>query len=316
MHLQYLQYQQIDQQKWDNCIQNSLNPRVYAYSWYLDAATNTWDAIVLNDYEAVLPLPYNNKWGLQSVYAPTFAQQLGIFSPKTIDQGLFTDFLKAIPKKFKRIRLPIKHGQTYSIQEYQDYVFPNYELDLSQSYEELRKNYHQNTIRNLKKVGKHQLSLHKNLDPSFSVNMFRETKGDHLGHPPSFYEQILAIMNAAIIREKGWIWEMCNEKGEACASGFFVLDKTQHQDRVYNLFPVSNEEGRKKGAMFGIIDHVIQIYAGSNTLLDFEGSSVKGVAQFYERFGAVNKIYRHIDCNRMPFYVKIPFNWYQQWKMR
>ena len=58
MEIKYLQNSEIDRKKWDRCIATSLQQLPYAYSWYLDAAAENWDAIVINNYEAVFPLPY------------------------------------------------------------------------------------------------------------------------------------------------------------------------------------------------------------------------------------------------------------------
>ena len=73
MPVHYITYQQIDKSKWDNCIDTAANGLVYGYSFYLDAMAKHWDALVLDDYEAVMPLTWNKKYGITYLYQPFFA---------------------------------------------------------------------------------------------------------------------------------------------------------------------------------------------------------------------------------------------------
>ena len=92
-NIQYLQQQQVDKIKWDQCIGNAANGLVYAYSFYLDAMAKHWDALVLGDYEAVMPLTWNKKYGVQYLYQPPFAAALGVFG-KQANRLLKKLFLK------------------------------------------------------------------------------------------------------------------------------------------------------------------------------------------------------------------------------
>jgi hypothetical protein len=76
----YLTHKEIDFEKYDRCIDLSLNGIVYAYSWYLDMVTDDWDILVEDDYKSVMPLPKRKKFGIHYIYQPFFVQQLGVFS--------------------------------------------------------------------------------------------------------------------------------------------------------------------------------------------------------------------------------------------
>ena len=56
--IKYFQYHQIDRVKWDKCIQNSVNKKVYACSWYLDTVASNWDALIYDDYKLVFPIVF------------------------------------------------------------------------------------------------------------------------------------------------------------------------------------------------------------------------------------------------------------------
>ena len=103
--IKYISYAEIDKQKWDSCIQHAVNGLIYAYSWYLDAMAENWDALVLGDYETVMPLTWNKKYGVHYLYQPYFCASLGIFSRKEIKATTTELFLK-------------KHSQTISLHRY------------------------------------------------------------------------------------------------------------------------------------------------------------------------------------------------------
>ena len=56
LDIQYLLHYEIDKSKWDKCINGADNGLIYGYSFYLDHMAKHWDALVLNDYEAIMPL--------------------------------------------------------------------------------------------------------------------------------------------------------------------------------------------------------------------------------------------------------------------
>ncbi len=60
--INYLKHDQIDQQRWDDCIAHAPNGLVYAWSWYLDIVHPGWEAlveIVDDKYLSVMPLTSN-----------------------------------------------------------------------------------------------------------------------------------------------------------------------------------------------------------------------------------------------------------------
>ncbi|WP_315816464.1 hypothetical protein [Paraflavitalea speifideaquila] len=56
--------------KWDRCIADAPNGLIYGYSFYLDKMADNWDGLVLNNYEAVMPLPWKKKWGIYYLAHP------------------------------------------------------------------------------------------------------------------------------------------------------------------------------------------------------------------------------------------------------
>ena len=82
--IRYLTHNQIDKQRWDDCIEKSPDGIVYAWSWYLDVVHPSWEALVEDDYEAVMPLTGNKKFGVNYLFQPFFTQKFGTFERKNV----------------------------------------------------------------------------------------------------------------------------------------------------------------------------------------------------------------------------------------
>ena len=77
--IQYLKRSGIDTAKWNACIDAASNGLIYGYSFYLDTMSKHWDALVMGDYTAVMPLTWKSKYGIHYLYQPFFAASLGVF---------------------------------------------------------------------------------------------------------------------------------------------------------------------------------------------------------------------------------------------
>src|SRR6187549_1734990 len=100
VQIRYIKREDIDVSSWNNCINKASNGLIYAQSSFLDAMCTHWDALVLNDYENVMPLSWRKKRGFYYIYPPYFIPSLGVFG-NNITSSLVQSFLNYIPKKFK-----------------------------------------------------------------------------------------------------------------------------------------------------------------------------------------------------------------------
>src|SRR5882757_2918986 len=122
-HIRYVKRQDLDLDAWDECIRLSPAGLLYARSFFLDAVTDgQWDALIMGDYEAVMPLTWNKKYGFTYLYQPHFVPVLGVFAKGARHNGELrpasrisapgelhperpsanlTDFLSVIPPHFR-----------------------------------------------------------------------------------------------------------------------------------------------------------------------------------------------------------------------
>jgi hypothetical protein len=99
----------------------------------------------------------------------------------------------------------------------------------------------------------------------------------------------------------GFLSAITNEQNEFMAAGFFLVSK----NRIVNLLHTTTPEGREKRAMHALLDVTIQQNAQKPMIFDFEGSSIPGVAKFYEGFGATNEPYSVIKKDNLPLWAKL-----------
>ena len=106
-NIRFLARAEIDLQKWDGLINNSFNSLPYALSWYLDAVAENWGALVLNDFEAAMPLVWLRKMGVKCLYQPYYCQQLGVFSFKPLKADVHRLFFKMANGRFPYININV-----------------------------------------------------------------------------------------------------------------------------------------------------------------------------------------------------------------
>lgn len=76
-----LKYHEIDFEKYQNCLETSEQRKYSATKQFLDVTSGcNWELLVYQDYEAVMPIPFIEKFGFKVVVNPKLTQQLGIFS--------------------------------------------------------------------------------------------------------------------------------------------------------------------------------------------------------------------------------------------
>ena len=293
--IRYLENKAIDKPKWDALIAECGN--IYAYSWYLDITHPGWDALVEDNYQAVMPLTGGKKFGVNYLFQPFFVQQLGVFSKTPMTEGKLKGFLNAIPEKYRFCELRFNESNTLDsdIEEF-DY-HRNILLDLNQDIQSLRANYHQNTKRNLAKAETHNLHLLETVQPQQVVDLFRDNRGALLEKwGDAEYRVLLRLVEEAEKHDAAFVWGVTDQEGgdPLCAAIFMKTN-----DRITFLFSGLDEEGKQCQAMTYLIDQVIQRYANQPITFDFEGSDNDNLARFYLGFGGCEVRYPGYTFNRM-----------------
>ncbi len=296
--IQYIVHNDIDFAKWDTCISRSSNGLVYAYSYYLETMAPNWDALILNDYEAVMPLTWNKKFGVYYLYQPFITAQLGLFG-NNIHADLLDAFLKAIPGKFKYWDIYLNHNNIFKSSGFPLYLRSNYILNLNRPYKDIYQNYRENIRRNIKKAENTGCKVIKEFNVEqvieLAIMQMREYDKKSIDNTERFRKLYRSLSSRKMATTYG-----ISLNNQLLASAVFFFS----HNRAYYILVGNHPNGKTLGASHALIDAFIKDYAGKNMLLDFEGSDIRNLAFFYESFGGFEEKFAAIKNNKLPFYLK------------
>ncbi len=297
----YIKYEEIDFLKWDECISVSPNGIVFAYSWYLNSVCDSWDALIMNNYEAVFPITKKSKFGLNYLFNPIFALQLGVFSKNQVSDTLLNQFLQHFPSKIRLIDLNLNFGNNFKGNDFEVSEKTCQQIDLSVSYDIISKKYSSNLKRNLSKARKHKLEIVLSIDTKRVVSLFKENRGDSLKEmKDEHYDRLNTLLQKMRENKVTKIYECWLDK-ELIASACFSICN----GRIVYIKGGSSQKGRDLGAMHMIMDEVIHLNSESNLIFDFGGSSIPQVARFNHSFGAIDYVYQRLYRNKLPLLIRL-----------
>lgn len=294
MAIHYLQHKHIDKSKWDNCIAKSLNGLIYSTSVYLDHMATCWDALVMDDYSAVMPLPFRKKYGFYYVYPPAFSQQMGITGMEEITEKIVDLFLNSIPKKFSYVEINLNTGNNSSSSN--SISRDNYFLPLSSSFEVLQQNFSRSAKRNIKKAMEENVSTKEGVDPAAIIGVHRQRFKDEVGANDEDYKRLEKLF--AALKEKNMLFTIGAFKENKLIAGsvYFV-----YKNRITFIINGNNSESLKIGATHLLMNETIKKFCNKKNILDFEGSDFEEFVRFYTQYGAIGEKYSMIKMNRLPW---------------
>jgi hypothetical protein len=292
MTIYYLKQADIDKTKWNYCIENAINCMVYGMSWYLDEVCENWDGLILDDYQAVMPLPWKSKFGIKYIYHPFFAQQLGVFFQKQ-QHNQVDKFVRQIPSKFMKVEFSMNAMNKVNSLLATKRI--NYVLNINSGYPELYKAFNENTKRKIKKGEKNYSLIREDISISDFLTLKKQNSVTRISDRQ--YDILKSLFTVLIEKKHAKIIGVFNEENELQAAAIFVSFK----NRIIYLFSASSEEGKNKSAMFAVVNKVIKENSGQNKVLDFEGSMIEGIARFFQGFGAVAENYYRVQKSKIAF---------------
>lgn len=270
--MKFLKRNEIDTKKWDFTVQKlELSP--YLYSHYLDATTSkSWNALVWEDYESILPFYSQKKWNcIPYGFMPPFLQLIDTSKLTEKQKNEACQFFK---KNF--LRMDIRSSTPLISNASAKY---NYELSLDKTYNEIHSNYNSLLKKNLSKFK--EISIENtNFELEYLQYYF-----DNPFFNQAFKNNRFFLFNFLMQLGDAVQYYKATYEGELIA----LLITYKSSEREFLIMPISTDIGKKYQAMSFLIDYVIQ--NSMSKIVDFEGSSIPNIANFYEQFGAKKTIY-------------------------
>ena len=295
--IHHLQRKQINEDRWNQLIESSEYTQVFFTTWYLDACYSDWSALVLDDYQAIFPIAENSKLGIKYIFQPIFNRYSGVITKDHLPQQIEEDFLNQLSQNSRYFDFCLHEQITRIPEAYKTEEKKYQQLDLRSPYAELEKSYSENLRRNLKKANKAGLQLNRRYSGHEVVKQFKiHQRAVSELFTDEQYETLRHLMESAEKNTKTYCYATMDSKGEIQAGAFFI----EYHQRILYLKGFTTPEGKKTGAMHYLFDQLIRENAGQNRMLDFGGSNIKSIANFFHQFGSIDCIYLRLQQNRLP----------------
>jgi hypothetical protein len=299
MSIKYIHREHLDEEKYNQCIDSSLQSKIYAFSWYLDIICDTWDVLVLNDYEAVMPIPWRKKYGIKYVYPPFWVLQLGVFSNEVIDEN---EFLTPLFNKFKFVELRMNTCNNFELYPEFLQLKQCQKLVFNTTYSSTLSHYRKDRKKDLQKAAAADLIEKWNDHPSNLIQLFKNNIGKRTPNiKETDYENLEKLMAICIEKKIGEILSVYDKENKLVASVFLL----KHKNSITKLISSTDLNYRKNGANTFLIDRVIFKYHKDFSVFNFGGSSIKSVASFSKSFGAETEKYHQLKMNKLPKFLQL-----------
>lgn len=257
---------QIDSDKWDECVCRHKR-EVFSEYWYWNAVCNSWQAWVKGDYEDVLALPLERKWGIVPfMRTPLYVKWIEGDGEQL--QKLIQSFFG-----FRRVHLPYEwkgaNRRSFQLLILQQDWAPSKEL-----------------AKNIRKAESENPEFVESVEwEDFSVFMMKH-------HPYPFPDvqrkAMHKLYDQALSRKVGKIAGV-KMHGQWSAMQFYIRDKS----KAYLIQNVVAADLRSREPMPFLLNVLFRQWQSADTpvTVNFMGSNHAGVARFNEKFGAVNTFY-------------------------
>lgn len=299
--MRFVSRAEIDDRRWDECILR-YGGTVYNLSWYLDATAENWCALIEDDYQVIMPLPFKSKAGVKWIYQPFFTRQGGMFSAAPIDAETITSFFSHISSEFREFRYCASFEKEISLPalyNVETYIYQS--LKLEGTAQQLLAGFSENARRLLRKAEKEELRCEETNNAKGVTDLFQQEKGAEIRDlRPADFDRLNRLMQRGIEEKTGKVFEV--RKGDAVQASAYCWF---FGDTITYLKGTATAEGRKNGAMYLLFAEIIRRYGSDYRILDFGGSRIPSIATFYRKFGAKDVSYSCFSYSRMPFFYRM-----------
>ncbi len=305
--IKLIKHKDIDKQKWDKCIGESINGLVFGYSWFLDITSpKSWEGLIEMEivdgnvfYISVFPIEYRRKAGIKYAYQSPFVVETDIFSIKPLTDQERSQFYDVLINHYKYIAKLIFSDQVklpFPVKKHDTYI-----INFKQSYESIFAQYKYDRKKDIRKAARQQLKIKYSEDYQKLIDLINQyilPKYDFsvIANVQDTWEK---LVKACLVNKKGLLLHTFKDDTDLDFS-FYTISK----NRIHRYLCVATPEGRKSGAATFSIDYLIKTWASNNCQLDFVGIHNDNLHYFKSSFGGDVHHYQEISINNFPFYIK------------
>ena len=253
-----------------------------------------WDALVMNDYEAVMPLTWKSKFGLNYLRQPAFTQQLGIFGSFSFKNNITEEFINKASELFSFLEINLNYANEYKNATAKKC---NLILSLNRPFVVIEKSFRKDFV---KKAKSNKLIYESSDEVEKAVALFRQNYSNRFRTSEKYYEDLQQLCILLKNKEQLLVRKASSEEGKLLAMALFLKDNR----RIYYILSTTLPAGRNREANYFLLYNLIKEFSEKNLILDFEGSEIPSINLFFRKFGAIEQPYYFVRINNLPFWKK------------
>lgn len=282
--MRFIHRKNIDPVKWDELVERS-GGAVFSTATYLDAVAQNWAILIEGDYKSGIALPYTERFGVKTLYTPVFLRYLEFLNGKVGEKEL-----QLIQSHFSIGELQIRNiqGSFSSIEK---------QFQEIRTAEQYRLN--EQGRRMVRKFEKSDLHWDEVEDTEHVLQSIASELPKKISSLNSSMNELRKLtMN---LKANGCLKTFVVKQNDLVLGGIFFVE---FGDRVLYLKSAFTHEAKQSGAMYAILDKMIQSALEKGKVFDFGGSNVENVRRFNLHFGAEDVKYQSVQWGELPFWYK------------
>lgn len=275
---------------------------VFEQPWWLNTvASCQWEEKVYigkkGDIEGRLAYVHDRN----KVFMPPYTQTLGMWMSDNVksDYGLLKECIYELFREineYKSVNICLSPENEYVL----PFLWMNYALEPRFTYritdlsdlDKLYASFNKTAKKNIKSA-RNKVTLEYDTDMGILSELLNKTFETQHRKNPMNMEMVTAIVNTCNARGNGQYIDAKDKDGNIHSCAYFVYDEKS----FYYLFGASDPQFRSSGAQSLILWEAIQMASTRSQVIDFEGSMIEGIENFFRQFGGVCSTYYSIRNN-------------------
>ena len=287
--MKFISRENIDCQKWDDLVINTLGASIFSLSSYLDEIAENWMIYVDEKYTKGIAVPYAVRLGIKTCYTPIFITKLewlGANQQDLVQFGMDVKDYFSIGNFCIRQRL-----ENLKCIEFIEQTISS-ESTINHGSQAKRM------------INKSEKSAHRIEHSSDASAIFSLIRSELLPKISSLTEGSIHRMEKAIekMSEQGHLQILSVFQGENFVGGLFLIDFNQ---TVLYLKGAFSEDAKKNGGMYAAMNTAIQQALSEGKSFDFGGSRIDGVRHFNLQLGGTDSSYYNYQWDKSPLWYRI-----------
>ncbi len=298
--MKIIQREHIDTKKWDALVSSSSDNAVFSLSTYLDAVAENWCVLTDDDYSKGIALPFTVRLGIKVIYTPIFVRYLEWF-------GVEIEKLESIKTI---IQNEFQQGQLSSTLSFENKKSEDFIFQISEIQEEQVIN--SQSKRMLSKFEKADFTIQLDADEEEIIKIIKAELPQKV---KSLNDKSLTSLEALVksLKKDQLLKVVAVRKENTVVGGLFLVEFNHSLLYLKGAF---TPDSKKEGAMYGVMQYVIELAKAQNKRFDFGGSRVEGVRRFNVNLGGKDVTYHSFEWDNSPLWFKILKRAKTAWKRK